>query len=210
MGDGELQPRTVRRAPNPAYIEKAAARPVAVGQAPRQNHDALRRHETSRDDRQGARRTSRRSCFSTSRRAGVDVELRRDMWALVRSLRENGVTIILTTHYIDEAEEMADRIGVINKGELILVEEKTKLMKKLGKKQLTLNLQKPLAALPLELQRLAARAEGRRHRTGIHLRRRRRTRRHSRAAATPDRARHRFQGSEYPPKLAGRYLRQLW
>ena len=70
--------------------------------------------------------------------AGVDVELRRDMWALVRRLRDNGVTIILTTHYIDEAEEMADRIGVINKGELILVEEKAKLMKKLGKKQLTL------------------------------------------------------------------------
>ena len=83
--------------------------------------------------------------------AGVDVELRRDMWALVRRLRDNGVTIILTTHYIDEAEEMADRIGVIDKGELILVEEKTKLMKKLGKKQLTLNLLEPLAALPLEL-----------------------------------------------------------
>jgi ABC-2 type transport system ATP-binding protein len=83
--------------------------------------------------------------------AGVDVELRRDMWGLVRRLRENGVTIILTTHYIDEAEEMADRIGVINKGELIVVEEKTKLMKKLGKKQLTLNLSEPLAAIPAEL-----------------------------------------------------------
>ena len=77
--------------------------------------------------------------------AGVDVELRRDMWALVRRLRDSGVTIILTTHYIDEAEEMADRIGVINKGELILVEEKTELMKKLGKKQLTLHLQEPMA-----------------------------------------------------------------
>src|SRR6186997_807364 len=83
--------------------------------------------------------------------AGVDVELRRDMWALVRRLRDNGVTIILTTHYIDEAEEMADRIGVINKGELILVEEKSTLMKKLGKKQLTLNLLAPLAKLPPEL-----------------------------------------------------------
>ena len=70
--------------------------------------------------------------------AGVDVELRRDMWALVRRLRDGGVTVILTTHYIDEAEEMADRIGVINKGELIVVEEKAALMKKLGKKQLTL------------------------------------------------------------------------
>jgi ABC-2 type transport system ATP-binding protein len=83
--------------------------------------------------------------------AGVDVELRRDMWALVRRLRESGVTIILTTHYIDEAEEMADRIGVINKGELILVEAKTVLMKKLGKKELTLHLQEPLAAIPAGL-----------------------------------------------------------
>jgi len=84
--------------------------------------------------------------------AGVDVELRRDMWALVRRLRDNGVTIILTTHYIDEAEEMADRIGVINKGELILVEEKTELMKKLGKKQLTLHLQEPMTAIPAGLR----------------------------------------------------------
>ncbi len=83
--------------------------------------------------------------------AGVDVELRRDMWALVRRLRDDGVTIILTTHYIDEAEEMADRIGVINKGELILVEEKATLMKKLGKKQLTLVLQEPMAAVPAGL-----------------------------------------------------------
>jgi ABC-2 type transport system ATP-binding protein len=83
--------------------------------------------------------------------AGVDVELRRDMWDMVRELRRNGVTIILTTHYIEEAEEMADRIGVINKGEIILVEEKTALMRKLGKKQLTLHLQSPLAAIPVEL-----------------------------------------------------------
>jgi ABC-2 type transport system ATP-binding protein len=83
--------------------------------------------------------------------AGVDVELRRDMWALVRRLREGGVTVILTTHYIDEAEEMADRIGVISKGELIVVEEKAKLMRKLGKKQLTLHLQEPMTAIPAEL-----------------------------------------------------------
>jgi len=83
--------------------------------------------------------------------AGVDVELRRDMWNLVRELRETGVTVILTTHYIEEAEEMADRVGVITKGQLILVEEKTALMKKLGKKTLTLNLQEPLPALPPEL-----------------------------------------------------------
>ena len=83
--------------------------------------------------------------------AGVDVELRRDMWNLVRGLRDKGVTIILTTHYIEEAEEMADRVGVILKGELILVEQTATLMKKLGKKTLTLNLQEPLAAIPPEL-----------------------------------------------------------
>lgn len=83
--------------------------------------------------------------------AGVDVELRRDMWQLVRGLRDTGVTIILTTHYIEEAEEMADRIGIIAKGSLILVEEKSELMRKLGKKQLTLQLLHPLADLPREL-----------------------------------------------------------
>ena len=83
--------------------------------------------------------------------AGVDVELRRDMWALVRGLRDRGVTIILTTHYIEEAEEMADRVGVILGGELILVEDKTVLMKKLGKKTLTLNLQEPMTAIPVAL-----------------------------------------------------------
>jgi ABC-2 type transport system ATP-binding protein len=83
--------------------------------------------------------------------AGVDVELRRDMWEMVRGLRESGVTIILTTHYIEEAEEMADRIGVISRGELILVEEKAALMRKLGKKQLTLHLQEPLKAVPTGL-----------------------------------------------------------
>jgi ABC-2 type transport system ATP-binding protein len=80
--------------------------------------------------------------------AGVDVDLRRDMWQMVRSLRETGVTIILTTHYIEEAEQMADRIGVINKGEIVLVEEKVALMEKLGKKELILELQEPLSAVP--------------------------------------------------------------
>jgi ABC-2 type transport system ATP-binding protein len=84
--------------------------------------------------------------------AGVDVELRKDMWQLVRELRASGVTIILTTHYIEEAEEMADRVGVINHGEIILVEDKAELMRKLGKKQLTLDLREPLAAMPASLQ----------------------------------------------------------
>jgi ABC-2 type transport system ATP-binding protein len=94
--------------------------------------------------------------------AGVDVELRRDMWTLVRGLRDKGVTIILTTHYIEEAEEMADRIGVINKGALVLVEQKKELMKKLGKKQLTLHLQQPIRQIPPELDSwgLELRADG--------------------------------------------------
>src|ERR1043166_2563861 len=83
--------------------------------------------------------------------AGVDVELRQDMWEVVRALRASGVTIILTTHYIEEAEQMADRVGVINKGELILVEEKAELMRKLGKKQLTLSLAQRLDAIPAAL-----------------------------------------------------------
>jgi len=83
--------------------------------------------------------------------AGVDVELRRDMWQMVRGLRSRGVTIILTTHYIEEAEEMADRIGVIRRGELILVEDKLRLMAKLGKRQLTIQLQTPLPAIPESL-----------------------------------------------------------
>ena len=95
--------------------------------------------------------------------AGVDVELRRDMWEMVRMLRATGVTIILTTHYIIEAEEMADRIGVINNGEIILVEEKTELMRKLGKKQLTLQLHEELTEIPSELARyhLELAADGR-------------------------------------------------
>jgi ABC-2 type transport system ATP-binding protein len=83
--------------------------------------------------------------------AGVDVELRHDMWRMVRKLRAQGTTIILTTHYIEEAEDMADRIGIINKGELIVVEDKDVLMRKLGKKQLTLTLRKPMSSIPADL-----------------------------------------------------------
>ena len=83
--------------------------------------------------------------------AGVDVELRKDMWEIVRGLRNSGVTVILTTHYIEEAEEMADRVGVITNGELILVQDKVELMRKLGKKQLVLDLQKPISAIPAAL-----------------------------------------------------------
>jgi ABC-2 type transport system ATP-binding protein len=92
--------------------------------------------------------------------AGVDVELRRDMWQLVRELRKTGVTIILTTHYIDEAEEMADRIGIINKGEIILVEDKKALMSKLGKKQVTLHLDRALKGIPKQLAKYGLELNG--------------------------------------------------
>jgi len=85
--------------------------------------------------------------------AGVDVELRHDLWTMVRRLRDDGVTIILTTHYIEEAEQMADRIGIINRGKIMLVEEKTELMRKLGRKQLLLELREPLAELPSQFDR---------------------------------------------------------
>ncbi len=96
--------------------------------------------------------------------AGVDVELRRDMWEMVRGLRESGVTIILTTHYIEEAEEMADRIGVIRKGEIILVEDKDVLMRKLGRKSLTIQLREPLAAVPAGLESFALELDADGHR----------------------------------------------
>ena len=107
-------------------------------------------------------RTNRRYLFLDEPTAGVDVELRRDMWAWCAGCGEKGVTIILTTHYIEEAEEMADRIGVINKGTLMLVEDKRELMKKLGKKQLTLHLPTPLQQIPGELKawELELKAEG--------------------------------------------------
>jgi ABC-2 type transport system ATP-binding protein len=94
--------------------------------------------------------------------AGVDVELRRDMWQMIRKLREDGVTIILTTHYIEEAEDMADRVGVINKGRIVLVEEKSELMKKLGKRELILELPEPLSTLPagLTIEGLALSSDG--------------------------------------------------
>ena len=102
--------------------------------------------------------------------AGVDVELRKDMWQLVRELRASGVTIILTTHYIEEAEEMADRVGVINHGEIILVEDKAELMRKLGKKQLTLELHDPIDAIPGGAWRLQSDLGRQRQGIDLHLR----------------------------------------
>ena len=149
------------RAPNPAYIEKVL-RDLSLWDKRNDKIMTLSGGMKRRVMIAKALAHEPEILFLDEPTAGVDVELRRDMWALVRRLRESGVTIILTTHYIDEAEEMADRIGVINKGELIVVEEKIELMKKLGKKQLTLNLLEPLASIPLELSDWRPGAEGRR------------------------------------------------
>ncbi len=149
------------KAPNPAYVEKvlrdlslwdkkdAKIRTLSGGMKRRVMIAKALSHEP-------------RILFLDEPTAGVDVELRRDMWQIVRRLRESGVTIILTTHYIEEAEEMADRIGIISKGEIILVEDKVALMEKLGKKQLTLQLQQPLSHIPeaLACQHLVLSADG--------------------------------------------------
>ncbi len=148
-------------APNPAHIEKVL-RDLSLWDKRREKIMTLSGGMKRRVMIAKALSHEPEILFLDEPTAGVDVELRRDMWALVRGLRARGVTIILTTHYIDEAEEMADRIGVISKGELIVVEEKAELMKKLGKKQLTLSLQEPMAAIPAALSdwKLVLNADG--------------------------------------------------
>ena len=138
-------------APKPAHIEKVL-RELSLWDKPNERIMTLSGGMKRRVMIAKALSHEPRILFLDEPTAGVDVELRRDMWALVRGLRESGVTIILTTHYIEEAEEMADRIGVINKGELILVEEKATLMKKLGKKQLTIELDHMVDAVPSGLE----------------------------------------------------------
>jgi len=139
------------RAPNPALIEKIL-RDLSLWEKRSQKIMTLSGGMKRRVMIAKALSHEPQILFLDEPTAGVDVELRRDMWNLVRGLREQGVTIILTTHYIEEVEEMADRVGVITKGELILAEEKATLMRKLGKRQLTLTLQSPLKELPPELQ----------------------------------------------------------
>ncbi len=140
--------------------------------------------------------------------AGVDVELRRDMWEMVRKLRASGVTIILTTHYIEEAEEMADRIGVISKGELIVVEEKIALMRKLGKKQLTLQLQAPLATIPAALSGLPLELAKDGNELVYSFDTQAQRNRHRRAAAQAQRTRHRVQGPAHRGEFARGHLRE--
>jgi len=149
------------KAPNPAYIEKLL-KELSLWDKRKEKIKELSGGMKRRVMIAKALAHEPDILFLDEPTAGVDVELRRDMWELVRRLRESGVTVILTTHYIEEAEEMADRVGVISKGELILVEEKSELMKKLGKKQLTLNLSEPMTVLPPELAEwnLAIKADG--------------------------------------------------
>ena len=137
--------------PNPAYVEKLL-RDLSLWDKRKSKIMALSGGMKRRVMIAKALAHEPEILFLDEPTAGVDVELRRDMWNMVRGLRDNGVTIILTTHYIEEAEEMADRIGVISKGEIIVVEDKTALMERLGKKQLILQLQNPIQAIPSELQ----------------------------------------------------------
>ena len=138
--------------PNPAYLEKVL-RDLSLWDKKDEKIMALSGGMKRRVMIAKALSHEPQILFLDEPTAGVDVELRRDMWEMVRELRESGVTIILTTHYIEEAELMADRIGVISGGKIILVENKTALMEKLGKKQLTLTLQSPLLAIPADLSR---------------------------------------------------------
>jgi ABC-2 type transport system ATP-binding protein len=138
------------KAPNPAYIEKVL-KDLSLWDKKDSNIMALSGGMKRRVMIAKALSHEPDILFLDEPTAGVDVELRRDMWEMVRSLRASGVTIILTTHYIEEAEEMADRIGVIHKGEIMLVEDKEVLMRQLGRKQLTLHLQTPLQRIPTEL-----------------------------------------------------------
>jgi ABC-2 type transport system ATP-binding protein len=138
------------KAPNPAYLEKTL-RALSLWEKKDSTIMSLSGGMKRRVMIAKALAHEPQILFLDEPTAGVDVELRRDMWEMVRKLRESGVTIILTTHYIEEAEQMADRIGVINKGELILVEKKSTLLQKLGRKQLTFSLTRPLTELPSEL-----------------------------------------------------------
>ncbi|GAB3383167.1 ABC transporter ATP-binding protein [Spongiibacter taiwanensis] len=141
------------KAPDPAYIEKIL-RQLSLWE--KRNNRIMELSGGMKRRVMIAKALSHepRILFLDEPTAGVDVELRRDMWEMVRGLREQGVTIILTTHYIEEAEEMADRIGVINRGQIVLVEDKSSLMEKLGQKQLRLQLQQPLAEIPADLRAL--------------------------------------------------------
>ncbi len=193
----------------PGTHREGAARPVAVGQAREQDHDAFGRHEAPRADRQGAVARAAGCCSWTSRPPAWTSSCGATCGSWCAALRDSGVTIILTTHYIDEAEEMADRIGVINKGELMLVEDKADLMRKLGKKAADAaaagtaarRARRRWPATALELG-------GERQRAGLHLRRPWRARPASPPCCGAQRGRHRLQGPADQPELARGHLRE--
>ncbi len=162
LGDGQFQPRAVRLSAGPERISRRCFATSRSGRSKDAKIMELSGGMKRRVMIAKALSHEPEILFLDEPTAGVDVELRRDMWELVRQLRENGVTIILTTHYIEEAEEMADRVGVIRQGELILVEEKKALMNKLGRKELTLNLSDVMETIPPELAewKLVLQAEG--------------------------------------------------
>ena len=149
-GDHALFPRVVRQAAEPGHIEKVL-KDLSLWDKKDSRIMTLSGGMKRRVLIAKALAHEPRILFLDEPTAGVDVELRKDMWQLVRALRASGVTIILTTHYIEEAEEMADRVGVINKGEIILIEDKVELMRKLGRKQLTLELHQRIDAIPAAL-----------------------------------------------------------
>ncbi len=177
-----------------------------MGEARRQDHDPVGGHEAPVLIAKALAHEPR-ILFLDEPTAGVDVALRQDMWRLVRRLRDGGVTVILTTHYIEEAEEMADRVGVIAKGEIVLVEEKAELMRKLGRKELTLQLHDPLPALPPALAGThwpCRRTDG----ADLHLRHQGGAHRHHRAPDRSRRRRHPLPRSPDPAELARGHLRR--
>ena len=196
---------------NPAYHREGAEAAVALGQEGQQDHDAVGRHEAPRADRQGAGARAAASCSSTSRPRASTSSCARTCGRWCASLRASGVTIILTTHYIEEAEQMADRIGVINKGELILVEEKAELMRKLGKKQLTLQLHAEARRDPGGARRRYNLAlADRRARAGLHLRHAGRAHRHHALLAAIWRSRASASGTSTPRKARSRTSSSIW
>ena len=199
-----LQPRPVRQAAQPGLHREGAARQLSLWDKKDSKIMTLSGGMKRRLLIAKALAHEPQILFLDEPTAGVDVELRKDMWQVVRDLRATGVTIILTTHYIEEAEEMADRVGVIAKGELILVENKAELMHKLGKKQLVLQLNAPLDAIPAELAAHALELSPDGRAADLHLRHARRAHRHHRAAQRHARGRHRLRRPRHDADLRSR------
>ena len=209
LGDRQLQPRPVRQAEDPAHIEKVL-KDLSLWDKKDSKIMTLSGGMKRRVMIAKALSHEPQILFLDEPTAGVDVELRKDMWEVVRGLQAAGVTIILTTHYIEEAEEMADRIGVINKGEIILVEDKAGLMQKLGKKQLKLHLQSKLDAIPASLAayNLELSDDGRER--DLQLRHQGRSHRHHQPAQRPPRAPASASPTSIPSSLRWKTSSSAW